>query len=89
MKQEERLYALGGSKYVQYEGNDEMPDALKRYIEEHNGEMPPYIPLPCKFVEFRMEWGGIIPWSGQGRLPDRVIDYVKENGCLPWYNDDE
>ena len=45
--------------------------------------------LPKESVNFRMEYGGIVSWSGSGPLPEAVLNFVQNNGHLPRYNEDE
>lgn len=86
-KTEERLYRIGLDMYVQYNGQGDVPDLLRRYAEANNGEMPPYIPLPGMPVEFRVgiEFGSDrrVTWQGTGPLPPPVVAFVRENGVLP------
>lgn len=85
---EERLYRLRQGVYVQYSGNGKMPESLVRQ-ERLNGELPPYIPLPRVETTFHIQDGDdesetlSLSWSGKGPLPQRVLEYVRENGCLP------
>jgi len=81
---EERLYCLRWNSYVQYDGNGAVPEALDRYIDEHDGNLPPYIPLPRKPVEFCPIAGArTASWPGSGPLPASVLQYVLEHGALP------
>jgi len=84
---EERLYHIGADGYVQYDGVGEMPAELQRCLKRRD-DWPPYIPLPAEPTRFML--GGHsgtkvsrIAWKGHGPLPADIIQYVKENGCLP------
>jgi len=83
----ERLFFVSAGRYVQYSGEGEYPHAVELWKKYHNGELPPFMPLPGHAVEFHVdeEWGGryVIPWSGSGPLPEPVLDYIQENGVLP------
>lgn len=85
----ERLYYLGAGQYIQYDGTGKMPEALQRYLQAHPNTHASYIPLPMKPVEFCFsDWGerwGRARWEGHGPLPERVLEYVCENGVLPRY----
>lgn len=84
------MYFLGESTYVQYRGYGKKPRELQEYMAERDGEIPPYMPLPGRNVEFRVEgpgWYRKIRWSGKGKLPAEVMDYVKEHGALPSYDE--
>ncbi|MEI6562902.1 MAG: helicase associated domain-containing protein [bacterium] len=86
--QEERLYQVSGS-YIQYNGSGDVPPKLAKYIQLHNGDFPPCIILPCTPMTFRLgssDSSIIAPkvkWSGKGKLPDDVLEYLNENGVLP------
>lgn len=82
---ESRLYHLGAAGYVQYDGKGPMPAELKRYLAQHNDEMPGFIPLPSSPVEFSMGNGRKVAWAGRGPIPAVVLEYVNENGSLPVY----
>ena len=58
-------------------------------MSEHDGNIPPYIPLPSRTVLFRMGFygGRCVKWSGRGELPGEVVEYVRENGALPPYDE--
>ncbi len=83
----ERLYFVGAGRYVQYTGEGDYPPAVEHWMKHHGGELPPFMPLPAHPVEFHVdeEWGGryVIPWPGNGPLPEPVLDYICENGVLP------
>lgn len=83
----ERLYFLGAGSYVQHDGKKKLPEPIQKWMAENGGELPPYMPLPSRAVEFHMdeEHSGVytIPWSGKGTLPEPVLEYLKENGTLP------
>lgn len=83
---EERLYRIGAEGYVQY-GIGEIPTKLQRYLARH-GDWPPYILLPTtrtRFILMSNDRGKVrrIEWKGCGPLPEDVIEFVNENGCLP------
>lgn len=81
---EERLYCLKWNSYVQYDGIGPIPPELAEYIGSHDGDLPPYIPLPRRPVEFRPVAGaGTTAWPGHGPLPGSVLQYVMEHGSLP------
>ena len=83
----ERLYHLGNSDYVQYNGQGEIPRELTQYLDKHHGEHPPFMLLPSGTTEFWI--GGLylsglkVRWKGSGKLPEKVFDYVRKNGVLP------
>ena len=86
---EERLYQISGA-YIQYNGTGDLPPRLAKYIQLHDGEYPSCIILPRLPLVFRLggsESAGIPPlkekWSGAGRLPEDVLEYLNENGALP------
>ncbi len=85
----EKLYALRVGKYVQYNGQGEMPEALRNYIEKHNGAYPPHIPLPKGPVKFTIGSSfykqNEVIWSGSGPLPENVLHFAEEEGVLPPY----
>ncbi|MFC1499200.1 hypothetical protein ACFLS1_12135 [Verrucomicrobiota bacterium] len=85
----QKLYFLGGALYVQYSGRGPRPKEIEEYMAHRNGEAPPYIPLPAGNVEFCIGRGGLhkVRWSVRGRLPEEVMEYVRENGVLPAYNE--
>ena len=60
---------------------------VRRYAARHDGELPPYLPLPGGGTTFHMGERGRrderIRWNGRGSLPAVVLDYVRENGALP------
>ncbi len=85
---ESRIFNLGHDEFVQYNGHGAMPRELDNYLKRHGGEYPPFIPLPsepARFVMFSDGFGRerLIKWAGHGRLNEEVLDYVRENGCLP------
>ena len=84
---EQRLYSIGYDTYVQYSGHGAMPPPLTKYVSEHGGEYPPYIPLPRGKTLFCLGELYVlaqrIPWNGRGPLPERVLTYVESNGALP------
>lgn len=83
----ERLFFVAAGKYVQYAGTGDYPPEVQKWIDASSGELPPFMPLPARKVEFHVdeEWGGryAIPWPGHGPLPEPVLHYVSENGTLP------
>lgn len=84
---EERLYHILGD-YVQYNGIGARPPKLEKYIQQHEGEFPPYIPLPHGALTFILPSetsakGRRLKWTGQGPIPELVREYVNENGVLP------
>ena len=84
---EERLYFIGPRRFIQYGGNGRMPAELGLYVANHKGQFPPYIPLPTTRIYFYLGERYIsekkIIWSGRGPLPEKILDYVIENGTLP------
>ncbi len=85
---EHRLYQVGPEQYVQYDGQGPMPPALAQYLKRHDDEYPPFILLPDEPVRFILAVNGfgrerIVRWNGKSQLPEDVLDYVRENGCLP------
>jgi len=86
----ERLYCIKNGQYVQHNGNGKRPAALDEFARTHDGELPPYIPLPVRPVEFCFGEGWQKPrkirWLGHGRLPADVLDYVCEHGTLPHHD---
>lgn len=81
---EERLYCLRWNSYIQYGGTGPVPVELKEYMESHHGNLPPYIPLPRKPVEFSIFAGaGTVSWPAHGPLPGSVLQYVMDHGALP------
>jgi hypothetical protein len=85
---EERLYMAGAGRYVQFNGVGSMPPSLSRYVTQHDGGFPPYIPLPRGPVVFHlgddlMGRRQKITWSGKGPIPEVVREFVDENGTLP------
>lgn len=88
---EERLYCLGRGVYIQHDGVRDLPSELRKYIAAHDGEYPPYFLLPSRPTHFSVSSDDTIrtrkiPWSGKGRLPKYVLDYVYENGVLPQHD---
>ena len=84
---EERLYQVAFNKYIQHCPDDEEPQELRDYRTQHAGETAPYIPLPSGPTEFRIGpdllcWVAH-RWVGRGAIPDRVMEYVVSNRCLP------
>ncbi len=84
---EERLYMAGG-RCVQFNGASPMPPSLERYVAQHHGELPPYIPLPPGPVVFHVGDDAVgrkqkVTWPGKGPIPDVVREFVDENGTLP------
>ncbi len=83
----ERLFFVSAGRYVQYSGEGDYPREVELWMKYNNGELPPFMLLPGHSVEFHVdeEWGGryVIPWSGNGPLPEPVLDYIQENGILP------
>ncbi len=85
---ENRIYNLGHDLFIQFEGQGPVPRELVQYAKVHGGDYPPFIPLPSVPTRFVMNSDGfgrerIIKWVGKGRLNEEVLDYVRENGCLP------
>ena len=85
---EERLYLAGVGTYVQYNGCGPVPPKLERYLSQHRGEFPPYIPLPKGPVRFRLSAdsakpGRAVKWPGAGMIPEDVREFVGEHGFLP------
>ena len=83
-----RCYRTAGGRFVSYDGNGEKPKELQQYIATHNGEMPSYVPLPTDRTVFLIGDSSVknrdkVVWKGKGRLPDRVLHFVNENGALP------
>ena len=89
----QRLYVLGFDRYVQHDGSKVLPRELKEYLATKNGEYPPFMPLPKGPVTFRLggEFGSgrRVRWDGEEKLPEQVLRYVKENGTLPRYSEEE
>jgi hypothetical protein len=61
---------------------------LARFVQQHRGEYPPYIPLPKGQVVFTISGeacmkGRKLVWNGCSSIPAEVRDYVNENGVLP------
>ena len=84
---EERLYLAYG-EYVQYGGCGDLPPKLVKYVQQHRGEFPPYIPLPRGPLTFMLGDQPAVKmrkvvWKGKGAIPDEVREYVNENGVLP------
>lgn len=86
---EEHLYQVSG-EYIQYNGIGTRPPKLEKYIQLHGGEFPPCIILPRCALVFRLGSSDSTPaflrkikWSGQGPLPEDVLEYLNENGALP------
>ena len=83
----ERLFFVAAGAYVQYEGEGDYPPEVQAWMDANNGDLPPFMPLPARPVEFHVdeEWGGryAIPWPGHGPLPEPVLNYVAEHGTLP------
>lgn len=87
---EERLYQLCG-EYVQYDGLGPLPTKLDKYIQQHRGEFPPYIPLPRGPLTFIIQdemsaKGRRLKWTGQGPIPELVREFINENGILPQHS---
>lgn len=85
---ENRIFNLGHDEFIQFDGHGPEPRELVQYVKQHNGDYPPFIPLPsapARFVMFSDGFGRerLIKWPGKGRLNEEVLDYVRENGCLP------
>lgn len=83
-----RCYYIGSDRFVPYDGRGEKPKELQQYITTHNGEMPPYIPLPTDKTVFiigdsLMKNRDKVVWKGKGALPPAVLHFVNENGALP------
>jgi hypothetical protein len=87
---EERLYHLSG-EYVQHDGVSPLPPKLDKYVQQHRGEYPPYIPLPRGPLTFIIQdemsaKGRRLKWTGQGPIPELVREYINENGILPQHS---
>ena len=85
---ENRIYNLGHDAFVQYDGHGAPPRELAQYLKAHDGEYPPFIPLPSEPTRFVMFSDGFgrertLKWAGKGRLHEEILEYVRENGCLP------
>ena len=83
----EKLYAVGGGRYVQYNGQDPMPEEISGYVQR-TGRKPPFMLLPEKPVDFHLSkgFGGAqskIHWPGSGPLPPPVLNYLNVHGSLP------
>jgi hypothetical protein len=83
----QRLYHIGNGHYLQYNGKGAMPKELVQYVKQHDGEYPPFIPLPTAPTDFHLSELMLprmkVRWKGKGKLPDKVLDYVCDNGTLP------
>ncbi|MCX7591253.1 MAG: helicase associated domain-containing protein [Kiritimatiellae bacterium] len=86
---EEKLYWLGNDTYIQYNGRGPQPAALRKYVAEHQGELPPFIPLPGGKTTFFLGNAFVsskkVVWKGRGPLPKEVVSFVRQNGALPRY----
>ncbi len=87
---EERLYHLSG-EYVQHNGVAPLPPKLEKFVQQHRGEYPPYIPLPRGALTFIIQdetsaKGRKLKWKGQGPVPELVREYINENGILPQHS---
>ncbi len=85
---ETKIYNLGHDEFIPYDNQGPMPRELQQYLKTHGGNLPPFIPLPPEPTRFVMNSDGfgherIVKWSGKGRLSEELLDYVRENGCLP------
>ena len=82
----EKLYAVGGGRYVQYNGKGHMPEEITQHIQR-TGRKPPFMLLPETSVDFYLSkgFGGSskVHWSGEGKLPEAVISYLNDHGTLP------
>jgi hypothetical protein len=86
----ERMYNLGNDEYIQFDGVSPIPPELARHMTRHRGEMPSYIPLPKKRTVFFLphpSGRGLrkVAWSGTGKVPAEVCNFLRENGALPAY----
>lgn len=84
---EERLYHISG-EYLQHDGVSPLPPKLEKYVEQNQGEYPPYIPLPRGSLTFIIQdetssKGRRLKWKGHGPVPELVREYINENGVLP------
>lgn len=85
---EHRIYNLGHDEFIQHDSQSPLPKELAQYARAHGGNLPPFIPLPSEPTSFVMNSDAfgrerIIKWSGKSRLNEEILDYVRENGCLP------
>ncbi|MDI6775250.1 MAG: hypothetical protein QME60_07665 [Verrucomicrobiota bacterium] len=89
----QRLYVLGFDRYIQYNGSNDTLKEIRKIVKSRNGNWPPYMPLPIGPMIFRLggEFGAgrHMRWNGKDRLPDQVLRYVRENGMLPRYSDED
>jgi hypothetical protein len=83
----ERLYRVGHGEYVQSRAEGPAPAPVRDYERRHNGEPPPYIPLPRERTIFYLGESGSrsakLTWDGSGPLPPAVLRYVRRNDVLP------
>ena len=82
----EKLFAVGGGRYIQYNGIGPMPEEIAGYMSR-TGRKPPFMLLPETAVDFYLSkgFGGSskVHWSGEGKLPDAVFSYLNDHGTLP------
>jgi hypothetical protein len=82
----EKLYAIGGGRYIQFNGEGPLPEVLKQFTQR-TGRKPPFMLLPEYPVDFYLSkgFGGAskVHWSGKGSLPPAVMAYLNDNGTLP------
>jgi hypothetical protein len=86
---QQRLYSIRNGLYVQFNGKGKPPEVLARFLKDHGGEFPPYIPLPKGKTTFHLGETFAdrrIPWNGASALPEKVLAYVTRKGTLPHYD---
>lgn len=88
MENQQCLFRLGSSGYVQHADGEPLPAQVAEYCRRMGGDLPPYIPLPQGPVLFTIRREGYgtkeALWDGEGPLPQAVMDYVREEGVLPF-----
>ncbi len=87
---DEKIFNPAPGVYIQFNDRNggELPPQLRRFVQEHEGELPPFIPLPARHTVFLMGNPFIarrrkIVWPGHGRIDAEILEYVRENGVLP------
>lgn len=82
----EKLYAVGGGRYIQFNGVGTLPADITGFMDR-TGRKPPFMLLPEMSVDFYLSkgFGGSskVHWAGEGKLPDAVISYLNDHGTLP------